>query len=476
MDRVKVIPFSEYKPRRQILPPGLTAEKPPPTPPAPPPVYTTPEDDPACKFNGQYVVADCYCKYPDFYTKNKAQYNLEQEQLTQYNYYCWQQVKDYPHDPMCNQFKSKEDVTIDCYCTYPDAYRNSFFGFSGEELSHMDAICKRQAAERAQYSPPSGFEKFGKTLEHGALDVWKFVSILVTSIFSPEGIAKLMAFVAVTEVPRAVFKWAAGRAREAIAEILKEGVLESALRQTAERVTKESVALVGDEIASGMGAYVVGVVGEAVGDLMATATVASLEASLIILVPGVGLLADAFLAGLNALMIAGMVFDVLGERFYGYNHQLAAKDLIEMSDGYNQIFMQVIMAQLRLPGGNEWPAEFLADNLIAQIPQDQAMQTSILSLDFFYIVQYMSALTFNSRGEFIYHPNLNQPGQFPFNENTVDKTINDLKIRENLRGLSTSLLYLYSNDNTSVVIFLRRNWFVLIIIILVVIIFVLYIK
>ncbi len=468
MDRVKVIPFSEYKPRRKARPRGLMAAQPP-SAPAPPPVYTSPEDDPACKYNGKYVVAGCYCKYPDFYTKNKDKYNLDQNQIDQYNYYCWQQVTDYPSDPMCNGFKTKEDVTMDCYCQYPAAYQNKFFGFSSEELSHMDAVCKKRAARLGQPTPPVGFGKFAGA-KLGA--IWDQVSLVVTGILSPKGLKMILEFVAVYEVPKHVLTWALGTGKDAIKLMLKADSLKDALTKAGEAAAERGVDLVGEEMVSTIGAYITGIMGEAIADVMATATLYATGFASLLLAPVAGLI----FAGIDALMLAGMVFDLLGERFYGYNHQLAAKDLVEMSDSYNQIFMQVVMAQLRLPGGNEWPVEFFADNLIAQVPLDNDMKTSLLGLQFFYIAQYLSALTFNSSGEFIYHASSNQPGQFAFNKSTVQKTINDYKITENLGGLSTTLLLMSSNDNVSVVIFLRRNWFILVILILIVVIFVLYIK
>jgi hypothetical protein len=467
----QIIPFTEYRPRpRKTRDISLFAQndntniityedK---------PKYPTPEDDPKCKYNGKFVVADCYCEYPQYYRDHKEKYNLIQEQIDAYDLYCWNKINSFTDDTQCKQITDKSQLNLDCYCKYPDAYKNAIFGLTGEEISRWDAACKRRNAEMNQPKPPEGFGEFAVD-KLG--DIWDKVSVVITGFFTPEGIEKLEEFIFYWELPKTYIKDGIVECQRMISLLGRAG-LEKLLTEMAENAVAEATEIVGEEVISAIAATVVGEAITAIGEALIASTVA---ATAFLAIPVVGEIIDALLLAVDVLMLAGMVLDLLGERFYGYNNQLNASDLLDISNSFNQVFMQVVMHQVKLQD-QSWPFEYFADSLISQIKFEDKMKTNILGLQLFYTAKYLQALPFNSAGEFIYHPTVNQPGQFPLNKNTVRITMDKYQIKNNLEGLSTSLGFLYGNNNSVAVIFLKRNWFVILIIVLVIIIFIVFIK
>ena len=457
----KIIPFTEYQSGAKIkyFAAGSPDEK----------KYPSPEDDPACKYNGKYVVSDCFCKYHDFYTKNKDKYKLSEDQLLRYNDYCWNKVTNFGRDLQC-QAQRPDSLSINCYCKYPAAYKNSFFGLTKQQIDNLDSRCAILAQQgRNDLRPPTLKQKIIKKGEEGARWLSQKGIMFAEGFLQPQSLAFMFGMkVAENLLPKLADLF--GRAVIKLLEEMLE-IIVPALQTIAEFASEALLAIIPEFATEAIMAVAAAGAAAAAETFAFLGTLVEIE-SVSLAIPGLGEVVSGALMVYTAILFEGMLLDLFTEsELYGYDKMINGEFLLKISKRYDDVFLQVILQNINLPEGQNWPVEYMADHVIFAEKPDKETKIKQQSMQIYFVFEYLKFLTYNSRGEFIYPLDVSS-----LTKEEYLRAIDQIPIKDGLSRTLDGLSYLYSNSNTTAVIFLKKNWLIILIIVLVIIIFLLFIK
>lgn len=396
---------------------------------------------------------------PDCFCEDRSKYNkLTDEDIKKYDKYCWDKVNKYSLDEYCQKV-TPEQFDISCYCKYPDAYKNEYFNFTQEQLNNMDKKCIEFNKQDPQ-SPE--VVKIAEEVGDKSIDKLTFI---ISDMFSEEGLKELLKFFGVVEGGKLFMRVMLNSFRGTISTMLGEEFINRIAVETAENILGTAGAVMFEEnFAEGLAGAALGM---AIEEAYGATSIATLAAASV---------AEFLTVGLNVafiiydlVMLSGMLLDMIDP--YGFNNQLSGENLLDISNKFNTIFMQVVLAHLRLPEGNNWPMEFFADNLISKTDLGEDFTRNKIAIMSSYQTQYLNSLIVNSRGQFIYR-NQNEK----VNKDNLPYAIRKADLPSKLLSINNTMLYLYGNDNIVVSNWINRNWLLILLLVIIIIIIALMIK
>lgn len=406
--------------------------------------------------------SDCFCKEPEKYKSDPNKYGLSKYDIPRYETYCAVTAyTDFGNDTYCKT-QQPDSLDFNCYCKYPNAYKNSKFGLTEEQMKKMDAYCTNieKARYNAENPPPPTF--MGKAKKDFSQAVNKSEQLL-SSMMTPKGqmfLAEIEGFNFVTEKTMELFKYLVQTGLDEFGTLLENSL---------NNVAFQSVKVIGtafeDTIIEGLTNVVTDLAVVALENLAVLAATAMAAAASV-----VGFVVDVALAIIGPLMMAGMLLDMWDP--YGFNNQQSAKVLQTITDTYNNVFVQVMFNQIKLPEGNTWPIEYLADyQILPNFKFSKDIDNSLKTLSFVYNIQYLNSLVLNSRGEFIYH-NINTLS------NGIDyqKYLGSDSFKNSHQGLQNTVIASFSNNNIVLGNWIGKNWLPIVIICIVIIVILFTIK
>lgn len=406
--------------------------------------------------------ADCFCQDPKKYTLDPEKYGLSKYDIPRYQRYCdLSSVNNFGKDKYC-QLQQPESLDYNCYCKYPNAYKNSKFGLTRSQIEKMDAYCanvETVAENKENPKPPSikqkTFQDFGKIGEKAGE--------LITGMLTPKGISTILEIEGV--------KWITEESLEFFKTLVNQAVkdmtasIESDSNIFADLMVREIGNVLEDTIIEGITTAATDVAVVGITELTVLATTALAAAASV-----VGLVIDVALAIIGPLMMAGMLLDMWDP--YGFNNMLSADILKNITDKYNNVFTQLMFNQINLPEGNTWPVEYLAEyQLLPSFKFSRDTENSLKTLSIVYSTQYLESLVLNSRGEFIYRGSKLLSGS-----DDIKNFVKSSRFKEGTNYVKKSIVNTFSNNNLVLSKWIKNNWLPIVVVIVVIVVILFTIK
>lgn len=409
---------------------------------------------------------NCYCKDKDKYNSNKTKYGLTDYDINRMNSYCSLNIYNFGDDDYCkNQVAGNLD--FNCYCKYPDAYKNSTFGLTQKQVNNMDEYCvninRVRPPENTIWGDISKMDP--KSLVR---DSWDKVSILVTNICTEDGLKEMAKMLVGIELSKIALKVGVKMlSKKFLMKYIELG------QNYFPQIFDTMETLGGDALEEiTMDVFINGIMATAITSMVDTVSTAM---SLLAVMIGfattiIGIVVDVALVVWDVLMLSGMVLDMIDP--YGYNQELDGEQLYDISSKFNQVFISTMFNQVNFPEGNTWPIEYFADfKLLNEFKFTNTDDFDVLKM--VYTTQYLNSLIFNSRGEYIYLPG---ESFSPKNKDSGMALIQKYNLDTNISRINSTVLKTLGNGNLVVISFIQKNWFVISLVIIIIVIILILLK
>ena len=341
------------------------------------------------------------------------------------------------------------NITKNQYCDNPEKYYKFVENMSPTEFKNLSKYCDdyEYGKLNTKGREKDGVISLGKELENLPP---LLVDMIYNMFFTKEGLENFALILGVTN---------GGKLAGAIGRQLLPKLIGETLEETLPKLGEFAVR-VGGELLTNIGIDIL------INSLVSTIATEAVITGTLATLPVIGEVLDAGLdvvfTIIDTLMLLGMILDLWDP--FGFNQELDADMLKNVSDGFNEMFMKIITTGLNRPEGDNWPVQYYADGLVYKTKLDKSTEDELVALRLFWSMEYLLSLEFNSLGNRI----------IPYGEK-IDITkydTNTLYHQKISEGLDKSIYFIENSTGDGILgnnpffkrIF-REYWFVILLII-----------